>query len=678
MPGERAFSYEMGDDAAHAVHTSRSPAPYPPYLDSPNRDIISPPPQYSPPPPQDMHPLDVDNDDTAPAPPPHRASPTRILPRLETSQDQDSALRVPTHSSTPSSSPHPADGDYPGSIHGRSSRPPSHLPDRGSYASNTHLAGAAATPGSTTPIYDARAAYSDNSIPLGEYPSGQGLAFHDSPYHRSRQFLNPAVSDAHINPNNILDDGDDGFMPEPQRRSVFPIISGERSGDKAGYVAAGAAASSRPGFLARLFGRRAAEQSAAGSAGHPREEKSEWLSRQKQGNNRMRWVVGLAIGAVIVIAIVAGIIGGVLGSRKNSSSTSGGSSSGDGDGPVPGSTNNAQTDLQKNGDLNIHSKEIQALMNNANLHKVFPAIDYTPWGTQYPLCLTYPPSSNNVTRDMAVLSQLTNTVRLYGTDCNQTEMVMHSINQLELTNMKIWLGVWIDTNQTTTDRQIAQMYDILEANKNDLSPFKGVIIGNEALYRAGVDKAQSEQELIGYLNDARSKFKSKGYDLPIATSDLGDNWNAQLVQAVDFVMSNIHPFFAGVTAEVAAAWTWTFWQEHDVVLTQGNSNGKQIISETGWPSGGGTDCGGTTGECAPGQSGAVASVENMNTFMDTWVCQALDNGTDYFWFEAFDEPWKIVYDKGDQNWEDKWGLMDPARKLKAGLNIPDCGGNTVS
>lgn len=46
-------------------------------------------------------------------------------------------------------------------------------------------------------------------------------------------------------------------------------------------------------------------------------------------------------------------------------------------------------------------------------------------------------------------------------------------------------------------------------------------------------------------------------------------------------------------------------------------------------------------------------------------------------FEAFDEPWKVYYNKGDQNWEDKWGLMDPGRNLKPGLQIPSCGGKTV-
>lgn len=46
-------------------------------------------------------------------------------------------------------------------------------------------------------------------------------------------------------------------------------------------------------------------------------------------------------------------------------------------------------------------------------------------------------------------------------------------------------------------------------------------------------------------------------------------------------------------------------------------------------------------------------------------------------FEAFDEPWKVKFNKGDDQWEDKWGLMSVDRKLKAGLKIPDCGGKVV-
>lgn len=516
------------------------------------------------------------------------------------------------------------DRDYSPDPYHQPQRPQSHLTERASYGSHMALAPGAATPGTITPGQHS-SRYSARSIPLDDYPSHtshQPYNHYDSPYIASSQNFN-VVNDAAINPHNIVDDGDDGFMPDPQRKSMF--------GRPAPAGAAGAAGTA--GALGGVFGRKTKAHVSSGSynpVGHDgdgpgRGEKSEWLSRQKNGTNRMRWIIGVAIGAVIVIAIVAGIVGGVLGTRNGGSSGGGGG----GAGPVPGSINNAETDTAQNGDLNKDSAEIKALMDNKDLHKVFPAMDYTPWGTQYPLCMTYPPSQNNVTRDMAVLSQLTDQVRLYGTDCNQTEMVLHAIDRLGLTSMKIWLGVWIDVNTTTNDRQLEAMYRVL-VEQSDHSIFKGVIIGNEALYRAGEDKQQSEQELITYLSDARTKFQSLGYDLPIATSDLGDNWNSNLVSYVDMVMANIHPFFAGVDVEIAAGWTWDFWQRENVALTQG-TNKKQIISETGWPSGGGTDCGGATGDCTAGQTGAVASVENMNIFMENWVCQAMANKTDYFW-----------------------------------------------
>ncbi|KAF2104639.1 glycoside hydrolase family 17 protein [Rhizodiscina lignyota] len=310
-------------------------------------------------------------------------------------------------------------------------------------------------------------------------------------------------------------------------------------------------------------------------------------------------------------------------------------------------------------------------MNNKDLHRVFPGIDYTPINTQYPACLTNPPSQNNITRDMAVLSQLTNTLRLYGTDCNQTAMVIHSIQQLQLTDMKVWLGVWLGNNDTTNDRQLSDMYSLLDTYGAD--PFVGVAVGNEVLFRKDLTAAQLGTILTG----VKQNLTEKKIDLPVATSDLGSNWNAQLASEVDVVMANVHPFFAGTPADQAAAWTWSFWQENDVAVA---SDKKNIISEVGWPSGGGNDCGTTVPVCPTKTAGSVAGISELNEFMSEWVCQSLANGTDYFWFEAFDEPWKVIYNtpsKG-QNWEDKWGLMDVNRNVKAGVQIPDCGGKTVS
>ncbi len=389
-----------------------------------------------------------------------------------------------------------------------------------------------------------------------------------------------------------------------------------------------------------------------------RPERDEWLKKQSSGNKKRGLLVGIVAGLVIIGAIVGGVIGGVV--RKHSSSSTQGTQG-----------LSASSDSAENGDLNINSAEIQQLMNNANLHKVFPGIDYTPMNTQYPDCLTYPASQNNVTRDLAVLSQLTNTVRLYGTDCNQTEMLLHSIDQLNLNGtLKVWMGIWIDYNDTTNARQIEQAYNILD--KYGSASFVGVIVGNEVLFRQDMTAAQ----LGDVIADVRSNLTARSISLPIASSDLGDNWaNApEIVSEIDYLMSNIHPFFAGVTAEEAAGWTYNFWTQHDTVLKTDIS--KNVISETGWPSQGGTDCGGAP-TCV---SGSVAGIDEMNTYMNDFVCQALANNTNYFWFEAFDEPWKIIYDNATtgQEWEDHWGLMDANRNLKNGVVIPDCGGKTVS
>ena len=526
------------------------------------------------------------------------------------------------------------------------------LRQKSSYSSsNLPIAAGAATPGSITPNLQPSEGssqhyrlsdYQSHQLPPGQY------SHQEVPYQNSSLHYAPHVSEADINPQDIADDGDDGFMPVPKRKSLRNMIgfsSRENTTTKA--MVGGAAVPAAGGFmgaLGGLGGRKQAEPTAtqaydavpqpgqdqlAGSdqsAAAAAAEKSEWLSRQTTGRKKLRWIVGITIGVLILLAIVGGIVGGVLGARSVARKNSGPGASSDGPGD---SVNNAKTDLAKNGDLNKNSGEIKALMNNPDFHKVFPAIDYTPWGTQYPLCTKFPPSQNNITRDMAVLSQLTNVVRLYGTDCNQTEMVLHSIKQLELKSMKVWLGVWIDTNTTTNDRQLKKMYKILDETK-DHSIFKGIIVGNEALYRAGPDKYTSELNLIKLIKEVRTKTKNLGYDLPVTTSDLGDNWTSQLVQAVDVIMSNIHPFFAGTPADEAAGWTYSFWTNKNDPLVLGTDI-PQVISEIGWPSAGGNDCGTLTTKCATKDSGAVAGVKEMNILMNDFICQALDNGTDFFW-----------------------------------------------
>ena len=499
-----------------------------------------------------------------------------------------------------------------------------------SYSSTAPLGDAAASIGNATPQPYA----SGGSMQMTDYSppdafQGPISSFADNPYKRYSSAWDPRVGQADIYPDEIEDDGDDGMggPSSPHRRSMLGFGSQPSHSLPKTAAVSGAAAGGVLGGLGSKIGRKPVGGVLTPSGNYKPitrqgyddhvPEKSEWLESQTSGRRRLRWIVGSIIALVIIAAIVGGVIGGIKASQNKSTSNGGGDTAAQDDG---------------SGDLDSNSPEIKALLGNPNLHRVFPGIDYTPMNCQYPACLTDPPSQNNVTRDMAVLSQLTNVVRLYGTDCNQTEMVLHSINKLGLTDMKVWLAVWLDNNATTNARGMAAMYDLIATNGED--PFAGVIIGNEVLFR----KDMTIEQLGDITSSVKSNFTTKNINLPIAIADLGTVWTAALIDVVDVVMSNIHPFFAGVPAAEAAGWTWDFWQRYDVVLTTGMSDKKNIISETGWPSAGGNDCGGTGGlngvngtGCTSTTDGSVAGIDEMNKFMDTFVCQSLANGTNYFW-----------------------------------------------
>ena len=471
-------------------------------------------------------------------------------------------------------------------------------------SSSTAAFGPEITSSSQLPL---RPSQSANAVHLDHYPAN-GLITPPSQnytaYRGNPSRWNPRVGDEDIHPDDIEDDGDDGItVPTAGRRSAL-------NGGGAGGVLEG---------LGNILSRRPAGSVLTPSgnyrpvAGQAYDsstvEKSEWLQSQTSSTKRVRWIIA----AIVALLLIGGVVGGVIGGLKASQNKGVANSNGGGE---------SESQDDGNGDLDATSAEIKALLGNPNLHRVFPGIDYTPYNAQYPACLTNPPSQNNVTRDMAMLSQLTNTVRLYGTDCNQTDMVLHSINKLGLTDMKVWLAVWLDNNATTNTRGLAAMNDLLEAN--GAGPFAGVIIGNEVLFRKDMTSAQ----LIEVVTDVKDNLTAKSIDLPVAVADLGDDWTTALVDSVDIVMSNIHPFFGGVTATEAAGWTWDFWQNNDVILTKGTSK-KNIISETGWPSAGGNDCGAVN--CTSSTQGSIAGIDEMNTFMANFVCQSLTNGTNYFW-----------------------------------------------
>ncbi|KAK2055209.1 endo-beta-1,3-glucanase [Colletotrichum caudatum] len=523
------------------------------------------------------------------------------------------------------------------------------LPDRNSHSSLTALGAAAASPARLSPASS---------------PYGYNDYYNDNPYYQRHPDHFGVVD-----PNSIADDGDDGLeygRSRSGRNSMLSLSNSDRTGrSKAGLGGAAAAGGAAAGLMAHrnASGYYDPKDSSSGyqngdaidAAG---QEKTQWIRSENKG--RRKWKICIIIGVILIIA--AAIIGGTVGGLVSRNSRDGGSSR---------QGQSADDDKNSNGDLDINSAEIKKLMNNQDLHKVFPGMDYTPLNTQYPDCVHDPPSQNNVTRDLAVLSQLTNTIRLYGTDCNQTQMLIHSIQKLKMDDtIKIWMGVWQDGNATTNARQLQQMWDILDQYGDKY--FEGIIVANEILFR----KEMTEAALGNLLAEVRTNLTSKGLSLPVATSDLGDDWTASLAAKSDYIMANIHPFFSGTNAKEAASWTTTFWEGHAGSFFKTDKK-KNVIAEIGWPTKGGTNCGSNTPAGTDCPNASVAGIDELNTLLEDWVCDALTNGTNYFWFSAFDEPWKIKFNEKGKEWEDQWGLMTVDRNVKSGVKIPDCGGKTV-
>lgn len=89
--------------------------------------------------------------------------------------------------------------------------------------------------------------------------------------------------------------------------------------------------------------------------------------------------------------------------------------------------------------------------------------------------------------------------------------------------------------------------------------------------------------------------------------------------------ANVHPWFGGLPIDQAAGWTWEFFEENDVAISNQVSNKPTpYIAETGWPTASMTPENATLG-------GAVAGVSELQTFLNTYPCQANANSSYCTW-----------------------------------------------
>jgi exo-beta-1,3-glucanase (GH17 family) len=367
-------------------------------------------------------------------------------------------------------------------------------------------------------------------------------------------------------------------------------------------------------------------------------------------------VIGSIVALVVLIAVGVGVGVSVAKNHPKSSSKSASSS---GSGSQPGPEDPKQTD----------PNDPSTFEKDSRFHQSFYGLAYTPEGSQLPDCGN---SLAAVIKDVQIMSQLTTRIRLYGADCNQSAVVLEAIKQTKV-NMSVYLGNYPvpDDNKPYTRQRDAIKSAIQTYGVDHIA---GVTVGNEFMLNYlnahqatdpnGPVGAQGAALLTADIADTRSMLASMNLPKTIAVgnSDAGSYFNNAVLQASDYGLANVHPWFANVSAQESAAWTASFFDQTDVQpAAQLSNKPKMYIAETGWPTQS-SDAGNANNGASP------ASEANLQVFLDTFICQANANNTGYFFFEFFDEAWKDKQFGGVEGW---WGLFHANRSLKA-VTIPNC------
>ncbi len=200
--------------------------------------------------------------------------------------------------------------------------------------------------------------------------------------------------------------------------------------------------------------------------------------------------------------------------------------------------------------------------------------------------------------------------------------------------MKTLVGAWLGDDPELNEKEIESLISLANKGYVDIAA-----VGNEVMYRQDL----TEDELLTFINRVKEALPH----IPVGYVDAYYEFShrPKITEACDVILANCYPYWEGCSIDNSLAhMQQMFGQASDA------GNGKKvIITETGWPSEGGS------------LKGAFSSRENaMKYFINSQAWSHKEN-IDIFYFSSFDESWKVGAE-GDVG--AYWGLWDKNEKLK--------------
>jgi exo-beta-1,3-glucanase (GH17 family) len=259
------------------------------------------------------------------------------------------------------------------------------------------------------------------------------------------------------------------------------------------------------------------------------------------------------------------------------------------------------------------------------------------------------PSVEQITEDLRIIAPRWGMIRVYSSR-EPTEDILRAVRDNQLP-IHVMVGAWLAP--TSDAENLAEVEGAIRLANAYPDVVAAVSIGNESQVYWSGHRVPTEK-LIEYLRMARAAIRQ-----PVTTADDYNFWNkpeSYAVSAVvDFLTVHAYAMWNQQSLESAVPWTATVYQS----IRDAHPEIPVVCGETGWAT-----------ELDPNGDEvkyikAPAGEAEQRVFYEAFTRWAAEAEVPYFYFEAFDEPWKGS--ESPREVEKHWGLYGVDRQPKAAL-----------
>ncbi len=282
---------------------------------------------------------------------------------------------------------------------------------------------------------------------------------------------------------------------------------------------------------------------------------------------------------------------------------------------------------------------------------VVAGISYGPYRQGHHPAGPYP-SRDQIAEDLRILAPHWHMLRVYGSG-GPTETILEVIRDEHLP-IQVLLGAWIAPDDSEqNEAEVAGAIRLANAFPDQVA---AVNVGNETQVFWSAHRSDPTA-LAAYLGRVRAEISQ-----PVTTADDYNFWNKPeshaIADRVDFLLLHAYAMWNGKSLDEAVPWTAatvaSIQAEHPSLSI--------VVGETGWATE--LNAEGSEAQHIKAPAGESEQRDFYRAF-STWAAEA---NQPYFYFSAFDEPWKGSDDPREV--EKHWGLFREDRSPKLAMEEP--------